>query len=118
MSAYQYIDLSYLEDLAMGSNDFKIEMLESFTRTTPESITKMLGCIENKDWKTLGGIAHKLKTSYSFMGMEDMVALSKELQDLGLEEQEVERIPAMVAQMKSAYEKAETELKEELAKLK
>jgi HPt (histidine-containing phosphotransfer) domain-containing protein len=118
MSDYKYIDMTYLNDLAMGSNDFMIEMLESFTKTTPESIQTMKNSVGSEDWKIIGGLAHKLKTSYSFMGMDNMVTLSKTLQDLGLEGEGVEKIPGMIEEMHQEYIKAETELLLELDKLK
>lgn len=118
MSEYKHIDMGYLNDLALGSNDFMIEMLESFTATTPVSIQKMKDCIPNGDWKTIGGLAHKLKTSYSFMGMDNMVTLSKTLQDLGMEGVNTSDIPSMINDMHEEYCKAEIELIAELDKLK
>lgn len=118
MSDYQHINLSYLNELAMGSNSFIIEMLESFTNTTPGSIEKMKGCLATSDWKTIGSTAHKLKTSYSFMGMDNMVTLSKTLQDCGLAEERTDEMPAMITEMQEAYQKAEVELLIELNKLK
>jgi len=117
MSEYQHIDMTYLDELALGSNEFKIEMVESFINTTPEAIQKMKEAINSGDWKVLGGIAHKLKTSFSFVGMENMVQLSKSLQDLGLAEEKVEEIPGMVEELSNTYSKAEIELKQELNKL-
>lgn len=117
MGDYSYIDMSYLEELALGSNEFKIEMIESFVKSTPESITKMKDAMSIGDWKTLGAQAHKMKTSFSFVGMENMVQLSKKLQDMGLAEENVADIPEMVAELEDTYTKAEVELKQELNKL-
>ena len=117
MGDYQFIDMSYLEDLALGSNEFKIEMLESFLNTTPESIDKMKGFISNEDWKGVGAIAHKMKTSFSFVGMENMVQLSKMIQDLGLAEERTSEIAGMVTELADTYKKAEVELKQELNRL-
>ena len=117
MGNYQFIDMSYLEELALGSNEFKIEMLESFLETTPESIFKMRSSITQGDWKAVGAMAHKMKTSFSFVGMENMVQLSKSLQDLGLAEEKTDEIPGMVEELAGTYAKAEVELKEELSKL-
>lgn len=117
MGDYQFIDMSYLEDLALGSNEFKIEMLESFLNTTPESIDKMNRFISNGDWKGVGAIAHKMKTSFSFVGMGNMVQLSKKLQDLGLAGERTGEIAGMVTELADTYKKAEVELKQELSKL-
>ena len=118
MSDYKHIDLTYLNDLAMGSNHFMIEMLESFTKTAPISIQTMKDSIASEDWRTIGGLAHKLKTSYSFMGMDNMVTLSKNLQNFGLNGESVTEIPNMITEMHEEYIKAEVELLLELDKLK
>lgn len=118
MGNYNTIDLSYLEEIALGSSEFKIEMIESFMKNTPEAISKMKKCISESDWKNLGSTAHKLKTSFSFVGMENMVQLSKTLQDLGLSEERTNEIPQMVEELAATYLQAEEELKQELQELK
>jgi HPt (histidine-containing phosphotransfer) domain-containing protein len=118
MGKYEYIDMSYLEELALGSNEFKAEMIESFLKSTPESITQMKEAISAANWKTVGRVAHKLKTSFSFVGMENMVQLSKEIQDASLEAQNIEEIPRMVEELADCYLKSEVELEKELEELK
>jgi HPt (histidine-containing phosphotransfer) domain-containing protein len=117
MGKYKYIDLNYLNDLSLGSKDFIEDIIHSFIKTTPESIQKMQDSLVKQDWHVIGGVAHKLKTSYSFMGMDDMVEVSKVLQECGLNAKEVEKIPALLDQMVVAYALAEVELKEELLQL-
>ena len=118
MRKYQHIDLNYLNDLSLGSKDFMQELITSFIKTTPDSIAKMQDCIGKQDWQQIGGIAHKLKTSFSFMGMENMVKVSKVLQDLGLNNKGLDKIPALVEEVVKEYPLAEAELKEELLQLK
>ena len=117
MGKYEHIDMSYLEELALGSNEFKVEMIESFLKSTPESIMQMKEAISATNWKTVGGVAHKLKTSFSFVGMENMVQLSREIQDAGLEAR-IEDIPRMVEELEDYYLKSEVELENELEELK
>lgn len=110
--------MSYLEELALGNDDFKAEMIELFLKSTPESIKQMKEAISAANWKTVGGVAHKLKTSFSFVGMENMVQLSREIQDAGLESKNIEEIPRMVEELADYYLKSEVELKKELEELK
>jgi HPt (histidine-containing phosphotransfer) domain-containing protein len=117
MGNYKYIDLNYLNDLSLGSKDFMEDIINSFIKTTPGSIEKMKDSLSKQDWQQVGGIAHKLKTSYSFMGMTDMVEVSKELQECGLKAKDLEKIPALLDQMTTAYALAEVELKQELLQL-
>ncbi len=117
MAKYQYIDLNYLNDLSLGSKDFMQDIITSFIKTTPDSIAKMKECVNTEDWQQVGGIAHKLKTSFSFMGMDSMVEVSKVLQDYGLNAKETNKIAALIEQMDKAYVLAEEELKKELLQL-
>ncbi|MFZ9846554.1 MAG: Hpt domain-containing protein [Flavobacteriales bacterium] len=118
MGKYHHIDLNYLNDLSLGSKDFMDDLIISFIKTTPDAISKMQECVVQQDWQQVGGIAHKLKTSFSFMGMEKMVEVSKTLQDLGLNNKELDKIPALVEEVVKEYPLAEAELKEELSQLK
>jgi|APGre2960657468_1045069.scaffolds.fasta_scaffold00591_7 HPt (histidine-containing phosphotransfer) domain-containing protein len=118
MAKYQHIDLNYLNDLSLGSKYFREDLIISFIKTTPDSIAKMQDCIGKQDWQQIGGIAHKLKTSFSFMGMEKMVKVSAVLQDLGLNNKELEKIPALIDEVVKEYPLAEAELKAELSELK
>jgi len=117
MAKYQYIDLNYLTDLSLGSKDFMEDILNSFIKTTPDSLAKMKESAYKQDWQQVGGIAHKLKTSFSFVGMDRMVEVSKHLQEYGLNAKELDKIPALIEEMISTYAKAELELKQELLQL-
>jgi len=62
------IDLSYLEDIAGGSNDFIIEMIDMFLDQTPGYFNEIKQGILEKDWKKVSDIAHKVKPTLAFMG--------------------------------------------------
>lgn len=118
MTDYQFIDLNYLNDLALGSKEFIEDMISSFLKNTPESIVKMEGALVKSDWEQIGKIAHKLKTSFTFMGMEETVSKAKTLQDNGLNATNLEDIPHLIADIRLAYNNAEAELNLELTTLK
>lgn len=62
------IDLSYLEDIAGGSNDFIIEMIDMFLQQTPGYFNDIKQGIVDKDWKKVSDLAHKVKPTLAFMG--------------------------------------------------
>ena len=117
MTSYKHIDLNYLEDLALGSKDFIEDMISSFLKSTPESLKKMEEALNKEDWNRVGSIAHKLKTSFSFMGREEPLKKAKALQDYGLNETNVELIPELVEDLNNAFHRAKSELEEELTSL-
>lgn len=62
------IDLSYLEDIAGGSNEFIIEMIDMFLEQTPGYCNDIKQGISEKDWKKVSDLAHKVKPTLAFMG--------------------------------------------------
>jgi HPt (histidine-containing phosphotransfer) domain-containing protein len=118
MTDYKYIDLNYLNDLALGSKDFIEDMISSFLKNTPESLVRMETALVKNDWEQIGKIAHKVKTSFTFMGMEETVVKAKTLQDYGLKTTNQEEIPGLISDIKVAYNNAEVELNVELTALK
>lgn len=62
------VDLSYLEDIAGGSNEFIIEMIDMFLEQTPGYCLQIKQAIIGKDWKKVSDLAHKVKPTLAFMG--------------------------------------------------
>ena len=62
------VDLSYLEDIAGGSNEFIIEMIDMFLEQTPGYCLQIKQSIIEKDWKKVSDLAHKVKPTLAFMG--------------------------------------------------
>lgn len=64
------IDLSYLKDVASGSNEFMIEMIEIFLAQTPSYFEQLQQHILDENWSGTADIAHKIKPTLAFMGVE------------------------------------------------
>ena len=62
------VDLSYLEDIAGGSNEFIIEMIDMFLEQTPGYCMQIKQAIIENDWKKVSDLAHKVKPTLAFMG--------------------------------------------------
>ena len=64
------LDLSYLRDVASGSAEFMIEMIDIFLDQTPEYFEQLDAAVKAKDWKTTAEISHKIKPTLVFMGVD------------------------------------------------
>lgn len=64
------IDLTYLNEIASGSAEFMIEMIDIFLEQTPEYLQQLTDSVKVQDWKSVGDIAHKIKPTLAFMGVE------------------------------------------------
>lgn len=64
------LDLSYLKDVASGSDEFMIDMIDLFLDQTPAYFEQMEQFITDEDWSKVADIAHKIKPTLAFMGVD------------------------------------------------
>jgi HPt (histidine-containing phosphotransfer) domain-containing protein len=76
----QDLDLSFLFDIADGSNEFIIESIDMFLVQTPELIENINAAIETKNWPVAASGAHKLKSNLGFFGMPASQATMQEVE--------------------------------------
>lgn len=62
------VDLTYLNEIAGGDSEFMIDMIDIFLEQTPVYTEQLIAALNDKDWKTVGDIAHKIKPTLAFMG--------------------------------------------------
>ena len=73
------LDLSYIDSVCDGDKEMMKEFSDIFIAQVPEFIEEFDTAFSDKDAVTLGGIAHKAKSTVSIMGLTD---LAKELSKL------------------------------------
>jgi HPt (histidine-containing phosphotransfer) domain-containing protein len=76
------LDLSFLYDIADGSNEFVIESIDMLLQQAPESLQHINDSIKTQDWTTAAAAAHKLKPSMGFFGMLISQELLQEVESL------------------------------------
>lgn len=64
------LDLSYLKDVASGSDEFMIDMIDLFLDQTPAYFEQLEQFIFEKNWSKVADIAHKIKPTLAFMGVD------------------------------------------------
>jgi len=107
-------DLSYLVSLCGDDDDFKTEMIETFLKNTPPLINDMKNYLIDSEWKKIGDIAHKMKPSFSFMGIHTAKELILNIERMGRQMEDVASIPSLVLELESICNEAFSELETEL----
>lgn len=74
------LDLSFLHEIADGSDEFIIESIDMFLTHTPELIETIDGAIVDSNWVLVGSAAHKLKSNLGFFGMPISMAIILEVE--------------------------------------
>ncbi|HEX8517446.1 MAG TPA: Hpt domain-containing protein [Bacteroidia bacterium] len=108
---HKHIDLDYLKQISNGSNEFIFQMITVFTEEIPGEIENLEKHLANKDWKALRATAHKMKPSYSFMGVKQLEEMVNSIEEFSEAKQDV--LPGLVQQVRSITDEVVLELQEE-----
>lgn len=87
-------DLSYLNEIASGSVEFMIDMINVFLEQTPLYFKQLNEAVDNENWKEAGEIAHKIKPTLAFMGVENAKNTMAEIERKARSLEEVDSIKA------------------------
>src|SRR5579872_3526080 len=78
----QDLDLTFLYEIADGSNEFIVESIDMLLQQTPEQLKNIGDSIKSNDWVAAAAAAHKLKPSMGFFGMLISQELLQEIEML------------------------------------
>lgn len=117
MNNYQQIDLSYMDLMTDNEPSLKITMLEILFHEPIVDIEKMISAHEEKDWTELKSVSHKMKSSLSFVGCNQLTEVNEEIERITKEQSNLEKLTGLLSSLKSLYDSALIELKEEHQKL-
>jgi HPt (histidine-containing phosphotransfer) domain-containing protein len=65
-------DLSFLYEIADGSDEFIVESIDMFSQQTPQLLVEIEKGIDDQNWVVVGAAAHKLKPNLGFFGMHTL----------------------------------------------
>ncbi|MBS1529761.1 MAG: Hpt domain-containing protein [Bacteroidetes bacterium] len=78
----QDLDLTFLYEIADGSNEFVIESIDMLLQQAPEMLNAIANALNSSDWPSAAAAAHKLKPSMGFFGMTISQELLQEIEQL------------------------------------
>lgn len=114
----KHTDLTYLKEIANGSNTFIVQMLNIFIEQMPQALIRIDAAVKNKDWKSLRMVVHKIKPSTIFTGLTEIANDVPLLEEYAAEESHLDAIPALADKVTKVCSEAILELTEELNKLR
>jgi HPt (histidine-containing phosphotransfer) domain-containing protein len=77
---YKFINTEYLDSVSGGDIDTICEIVDLFREQRAEFLLEMKSLNSSGDFKALGLLAHKAKSSVAIMGMEDLALMLKTLE--------------------------------------
>jgi signal transduction histidine kinase/DNA-binding response OmpR family regulator len=73
------INLEYLNQLANGNKEFKKNILQQFLIQAPEETRQLENAFETRDFPAIKSRAHNLKTTISFLGLQQHILTDLEM---------------------------------------
>ena len=70
-----YTDLTYLNSISDGNEEFINEIVTTFIEQTPPLLVEMEEAVEHKAWVKLGDLAHKIKPNLTLLGINQLSSL-------------------------------------------
>ncbi|MBC7915485.1 MAG: Hpt domain-containing protein [Pyrinomonadaceae bacterium] len=98
------IDLTYLNEIAGGDAEFMIDMIDIFIEQTPAYTEQIVEAIAAKDWKTVGEVAHKIKPTLAFMGVNKAKDQMASIEQRARTESDLDTIDSDFAEVKVVCE--------------
>ncbi len=75
-------DLSFLYEIADGSDEFIVESIDMFSVQTPQLMREIEQGIATQNWQVAGAAAHKLKPNMGFFGMLNLQGMMQEIESM------------------------------------
>ena len=109
-------NLGYLKKISDNNRDFIVDMISSFIEQTPRDIRKLKSAAAAEDWEEVANVAHKIKPSITFMGIESIKRSISDIQEMA-RSGNTDGLPDLVAKIDRVTRLAFYELQKELEQL-
>jgi HPt (histidine-containing phosphotransfer) domain-containing protein len=89
------IDLSNLYAIAGGDDSFVSILLMKMCSALPVAYTNMENAVAGQDWPALKSAAHKAKSTFAYLGLDDMKNRLKDIEHNAMEGEGLDDLPQM-----------------------
>lgn len=94
-------DISDIQTISRGNNDFLMKMLKMFVDYTPYNIKEMKEKYATKDLTGMGELAHSIKPTIDSMGIVSIKDTIREIEKCGKEKNDSSTLPMLIEKVES-----------------
>ena len=109
---YKYINTEYLDSVSGGDPEIITEIVALFKEQATEISEEMRSLYSAKNYKSLGLLAHKAKSSVLIMGMNDLAVMLKTFELQAKEEKEHQLYESYITRFSTETSAAVVELED------
>lgn len=117
VKVYNFINLDYLDMMSDGDLEMKKVMLDMLFDELPTEMAKMRELANSANWGELSSVAHKMKSTLSFVGCDAMTTANTDIETICKDGGDVSMVPVKMEILENHLDKVVAELKMEYAKL-
>ncbi len=110
-------DLGFLNSMTGGNKEKMAKYINMFLQHAPVLVNQLENNVQAQEWAALKTTAHTLKSQFSYMGAAEAQAISLDVEKNAGEKTNLEEIPKQVEKIRTIFNKACDELKEEVNRL-
>ncbi len=107
---YKFINTDYLDSVSGEDDNTMSEIIGIFKEQVPQMLQEMKKLFTEKNYYTLGLLAHKAKSSVAIMGMDDLAALLKAFESEAKEGRETDKYEYYISRFEKDTSEAILEL--------
>ncbi len=111
------LDLNYFHTLTEDDRDLKIKMIRIMLDETPDEVHKLQNFLEEKNWDGVRAVAHKMKSSMQFLGLDEALELVKSIEQIAKEKTMIHFLPDKIQRIEDICRLAMLQLEAELEKI-
>lgn len=115
-SVKKVINLDYLTDIMNGKKELIRETIDIFVKQASEDLPIINAAIDQSDYLTVKRFAHRMKSTITMMGINSLTPVLDEMETLGKEQNNMDRIKVLNRKLNSTYSQALEEIKIEKLK--
>ncbi|MFM7218442.1 MAG: response regulator, partial [Bacteroidota bacterium] len=112
------IKMEVLDKFTGGDQQMNRELMEVFLKQVPESCSRLEHGVKEQDWNAVFMAAHKIKSSLSVFGLNDLRRIAQRMEDNAREMKHLDEIPGLMNSFLTKARTAITALEKELAEQK
>lgn len=104
MSNTEILELEQLRESFGEDHATFIAVLEMFMIEVPQDYEDLKNKMAIEDYYASGLLAHKVKSSYRMLGMEEETLLLQEIENRAKRKEDIDQIPALFQKFQDGYE--------------
>jgi len=103
-------NLTYLFDVARGNKKVVIEIIDIFLEETTVELSTLRNAIKKTNYSLISDIAHKLRSSFLLLGINTLVPVFTEMEQLGIIASGIDKIKLMNLRINKVFNQAKEEM--------